>query len=129
MAKLAPGSQERKFILAVDDMMSFLNVIADVLGFKYDVGVAQDLLQAIRIIQKRHIDMLILDEGLPNMMGTDFLKRLRKLPSMADVPVLIISATVTVDVIAKASALGVSRVMSKPVDSQELLNTVNGILR
>jgi CheY-like chemotaxis protein len=110
----------RKFILAIDDVMSFLDTIAAVLGNDYDVGVAQDLVQAIKILKRRQVDLLFLDQGMHDMLGTEFLARLRKLPNLAEMPVVIISATVTQELLVRARTLGVKKVLAKPVGADDL---------
>ena len=62
-------------ILVVDDNPKFL---ADALPmYGYDVTVANDGLEALKILMNKTFDLILLDVMMPNMDGWDTLKAIR----------------------------------------------------
>jgi DNA-binding response OmpR family regulator len=88
----------------------------------YRVDVAADGLDALEQLQRGHRPALILlDLMLPRLDGEQFLKQVRMGP-FADVPVVVLSGHS--DGKNKAHALKVASYLNKPVEADELLNTV-----
>jgi DNA-binding response OmpR family regulator len=120
MEKTGKIHERRPFVLVLDDVLQFLNIVAGVLGDDYDVGVAQNSKQALRIMQKRPVNLLILDQGMHDIMGLDFLKNLRGISGMENLPVIFLSANITQDFIIEAKKLGVNYFLTKPVKADDL---------
>ncbi|MBA3453188.1 MAG: response regulator, partial [Deltaproteobacteria bacterium] len=72
---------------------------------------------ALAISTQQPLALITLDVHLPGMDGWEFLGRIKQVPSLMRVPVVIVSI---VDERAKAFALGASAVMHKPMSRQEL---------
>ena len=66
---------------------------------------------------------LILDHHLPRMTGLDLVERLRKEGNT--IPLLLITGAPSPAILARASTLGVEKVLEKPADEEELLNYVS----
>jgi CheY-like chemotaxis protein len=74
------------------------------------------------VLAQEHVPALItLDIMLPNMDGWEFLSRLKQMPTLKNVPVVIISIVADAD---KGFALGASRVMQKPISRQDLYESL-----
>ena len=71
-------------------------------------------------------DMVILDLGLPDISGFEVLKRIR---SVSDVPLLILTARADEDNIVKGLEMGADDYMTKPFKSMELLARVQALTR
>lgn len=81
--------------------------------------------------QLEGIDLMILDQRMPQTTGLDLLARLRHAPSARPVPrpaVLLISALMDDDLRRRAALLGVVEVIEKPVDPLRLLSRVQAAL-
>lgn len=65
---------------------------------------------------------LILDQHMPQMSGLDLAERLRR--TGAVVPLLLITGSPSAAILARASALGVEKVLDKPVREEDLLHFV-----
>lgn len=78
----------------------------------------------------RDADLLILDHRMPRETGLDFLDDLRGRAMNGRVapPVLLISAFLSDDLLARARALGVLEVLDKPVDPLRLIARVRAAL-
>lgn len=79
-------------------------------------------LEAISQLEKGDYDGLLLDLGLPDIDGTEIIEKLRP---FSQIPVLVISAKDSKEVIAKAFALGADDYIVKPFDNRNFLNRLN----
>ena len=93
----------------------------------YTPILAEDGLQALEILEKQHIDLIILDVMMPNMDGFTFAKELRD----ADIfiPILMISAKDTPADKRDGFLAGTDDYMVKPIDEQEFLLRIKALLR
>ena len=84
--------------------------------------------QALRILNGGdHIDAIILDLRMPVMDGFELLAQISKL-NYQSIPVIVLSANVTPDVVARLRGLNVNRIMEKPFEMDELLHNLNQIM-
>lgn len=115
------------FILVVDDDAKIRSVLGRGLRFEgYDVQLAADGQEALRIARAAPIDLVILDVMLPGMDGLEIARRLRRGMS---VPILMLTARDAVpDRIAGLDS-GADDYLIKPFDFEELLARVRALLR
>ncbi|MBQ4530323.1 MAG: response regulator [Lachnospiraceae bacterium] len=119
-----------KVILAIDDEEHILELLAYNLennGFK--VLTASSGEDGLEIIKKENIDLILLDIMLPGIDGMEMLKRLRKNPDTADLPVIMLTAKS--EEINKVLGLevGADDYISKPFGIYELVARVKAVLR
>jgi two-component system, cell cycle sensor histidine kinase and response regulator CckA len=112
-------------VLVADDNVTNLKLAAEILGGAgYRVRLANDSELALRSVQSKHPDLLLLDIRMPGMDGFELCRRLKADEATRDIPVIFLaSATETADK-ARAFELGAVDYVSKPVDAQELLARV-----
>jgi two-component system, chemotaxis family, response regulator Rcp1 len=91
--------------------------------------------QAMLAIQKRGPvtlgmpDLIILDLNLPKIDGMEILREIRKDPSMAKVPIAILTSSGALQDKVEAIASGANRFITKPVDLRSFVGTVGGSIR
>ncbi|MBE7081424.1 MAG: response regulator transcription factor [Clostridiales bacterium] len=115
-------------ILIVDDdknIRKLLQVVLERQGF--NVHLASDGLEALRVIDQVKIDLAIVDIMMPNIDGYEFTKTLRD--GNADLSVLMISAKDMVEDRKKGFMVGIDDYMTKPIDIEEFLLHVKALLR
>jgi putative two-component system response regulator len=78
-------------ILIVDDTAANIEVLSGLLG-DYRQRVAMDGATALRLVQARSPDLVLLDVMMPNMDGFEVCRRLRANPGTAEIPVIFITA-------------------------------------
>jgi DNA-binding response OmpR family regulator len=94
-------------------------------GYRVDVAVDGDA--ALARVQAGHVDLLVLDLGLPGMDGLEVCRRLRL--DLPDLPVLMLTArTDEVDFVVGLDA-GADDYVGKPFRLAELLARVRALLR
>lgn len=89
---------------------------------------ARDGREAIEFIGLNSYDVVLLDLGVPEVSGTEFLKRLRNQRG-ATVPVLVITARSGIDDKIKHLDLGADDYLCKPFDLRELDSRLGAVLR
>lgn len=94
----------------------------------YDTFFAGDALSSMSEARKNEPDLIILDLGLPAGDGFVVMERLKSIPSLSMIPVIVVSAR---DVLAnkeRALKAGAKAFLQKPVDNAELLKVIRQAL-
>jgi DNA-binding response OmpR family regulator len=114
-------------ILLVDDDAALLEVTSIVLASEgYRVLTAEDGVDALRVVGRDGLDLVVLDIMLPRMSGFEVLKKIRE---QSDVPVIMLTAkSQSVDKVVGLE-LGADDYITKPFDTKELLARIKAILR
>jgi two-component system response regulator MprA len=114
-------------ILVVDDDPSIRSVVSRGLRFEgYDVQIAGDGLEALRIAREMPLQMVVLDVMLPNLDGLEVCRRLRR---GGNTPIIMLTARDAVpDRIAGLDS-GADDYLIKPFDFEELLARIRALLR
>lgn len=117
------------FILEDDVMMQQrLKLLLLGIGYTADVLIfAQTLSEAINILKEHPISLALVDLGLPDGNGIDFIQTLRQEDSST--PVLVISAWSTQETILKAIQAGATGYILKERDDFEITLSIRNILR
>ncbi|MBN2078655.1 MAG: SpoIIE family protein phosphatase [Spirochaetes bacterium] len=118
-------------ILAVDDDPATLQVLKNQLSLHgYAVWGASGGTEALTMMESGlEPDMLILDVMMPKMSGLQVLRAVRERHSIADLPVLLLTAKGGVSDIATGLEAGANDYLAKPFDRVELLARVNTLTR
>jgi len=117
-------------ILVIDD--SSTNVVllnAVLLQYGYEVITAFSAKEAFRLLEKESPDLILLDLLMPEISGFDFLGEIKKKKKLKNIPVVIVSAVGSKENVSLTQELGAVSFINKPVNIEELLNTVSGLLR
>lgn len=119
-----------KVILAVDDEEHILELLVYNLesnGFR--VLTADSGEAGLEILKKEAVDLVLLDIMLPGIDGMEMLKRIRKNPDTAELPVIMLTAKS--EEINKVLGLevGADDYISKPFGIYELMARVKAVLR
>ena len=112
-------------VLVVDDDASVRESLRKVLAdLGYEVALAADSREAVEQFEGGHVDLLLLDIGLPVKNGWDAFERITN-----EAPVLpIIIITGQANQHDMAVAAGVGALMEKPLEVTELLSTMQELL-
>lgn len=114
----------RKHILIIDDDPHMLKVLKHHLSNKYDVATAVSGAIALRFLQKKKTNLILLDYAMPQMDGPAVLEQLHANPETQDIPVLFLTGASEKDKIQKALSLNPQGYLLKPVDQETLLERI-----
>ena len=114
-------------ILVVDDNPKFLSDALPMYG--YDVTVATDGLEALKILMNKTFDLILLDVMMPNMDGWDTLKAIRNNKKTQYIPVIMITAVSEDQKVVSGLKIGADDYIVKPFILPNLLARVEAVLR
>jgi two-component system, cell cycle sensor histidine kinase and response regulator CckA len=116
-------------VLIVDDTPANLQVLSDILRDEgLSVRLAPSGVFALRSVQVRHPDLILLDIRMPEMDGFAVCQRLREDPATAHIPVLFLSASQEPDERLEAFNVGGLDFIPKPFFASEVLARVSAHL-
>ena len=105
-----------KKILIVEDDSDIHNLIKDILEKEeYEVLSAYSGTEAILLIEKNDIDLILLDLMLPEIVGEEIIKK------VTDIPIIVISAKISTEDKVNSLTIGANDYITKPFDTDELL--------
>lgn len=115
-------------ILVVEDNKNLRKLMATYLKKNnYEPLEAEDGEQALDILDKNHVDLIITDIMMPNLDGFELTKQLRDANYM--IPILFVTAKESIDDKKKGFLIGADDYMVKPVDMDEMVLRVGVLLR
>ena len=74
-------------------------------------------------------DLLITDLNMPGMNGLEFIKEVRKLPNLRFMPILFLTTESQQSKRDEAKAAGASGWLIKPVNAEQLINTIKLVVK
>lgn len=112
-------------ILVVDDNEMNLDVLTRRLArHGYEVVGATGGQEALAIIEEQRIDLALFDVMMPEVSGLEALTKVRETQSLADLPVIMVTARSQREDVVTALELGANDYVTKPVDFPVLLARV-----
>ncbi len=121
------GSGRQKILVIEDDPVARADLEARLEANGYIVARAADA-SAMTVVNRERPDLILLDLGLPAGDGFLVLERLRKIESLAAIPVLVITGRSDAETRKRVEALGVPPVLVKPVPTEALLAAISEAL-
>jgi signal transduction histidine kinase len=119
------GAHQR--VLLVDDNNDVAEVMGEVLSAAdYDVAVAHDGAEALRLAERFRPDIAVLDLGLPVMDGYELARRLHDSPEGNHIRLVAVTGYGQPQDRARSEAAGFAEHLVKPVDVDVLLAAVAG---
>ena len=113
-------------IMVVEDNAFDLKFLSETLKKAgYQVRSASDGELALRSLQAKLPDLILLDINLPGMKGVELCRRLKADPETRDLPVIFISAADEIDLKVKALEAGGIDYITKPIEPLEVLVRIN----
>jgi len=110
-------------VLCVDDEPGLLRSLRWLLRGQYEVAVASSGFDGLALLGAENFDVIISDQRMPGMTGTEFLERAREV-SPRSIRLLLTGYSDFNAVLSSVNDSEVFRFISKPWDNQKLLETV-----
>ena len=117
-----------KKILIVEDDPVARQLLNAKLKVAYQVVMTGDAMAAFTEARRHSPDLVILDLGLPAGGGFSVLQRLKSIPALSVIPVLVVSGLEQSVHEPKALAAGADAYLQKPADDAQLLAKVKELL-
>ena len=112
-------------VAVVDDNADNRLIIRTILEDQYEIFEFSSGIEAIQGFRKNRPDVVILDISLPEMDGTEILRRIREDAELHDLPVVALTAHAMVGDREKYLAAGFNDYVAKPIlDMNVLFSTI-----
>lgn len=112
------------FVVEDDEAVGSMLVLTLLLESPYQALLVTDGFQALKVVHDLKPSLFLLDYQLPGMDGIALYDRLHAITDLADIPAIIISATLPRQALQERHLTGVA----KPFDVDQLLHTIDKLL-
>lgn len=119
---------KKQTILAVDDTLVNIDVVKGVLAQDYLVQAALNGKMALKIIEKKKPDLILLDVMMPEMDGYELCQILKSQEETKDIPIIFLTAKAQADDETKGLSLGAVDYITKPISPPILKERVKNHL-
>jgi len=117
-------------ILVVEDNAMNMELAVDLLTLQgYDVVAARTGQEALEIVEKERLDLILMDVQLPGMDGLTVTKKIRQNPKTKDIPIVALTAHAMKGDEERILRHGCTGYISKPIDTREFTKAVEGYIR
>ena len=113
-------------LLIVDDELGARQSLEVILEDDYRVLTAVDGQEALEVLQKEAVDLVLLDVNMPDMDGLEVLEKVKELDEGIDV--IMVSALNLARKAADAIKSGAYDYITKPYEPEDILSTVNRVI-
>ena len=118
---------EKKNILVVDDEKEIAELIEiHLMSQDYNVTKAKNGVEALKLLDENHFDLVLLDVMMPKMDGKETLKKIRE---KSNVPVIMVTAKTSEKDKVEGLTLSADDYVTKPIKPLELIARVKAQLR
>ncbi len=118
--------ETRYKILIVDDYVRNVQLLQDTLELEgIDTIAAYDGQEAIDILEKESVDLILLDVFMPVLDGFKACQIIKENPATSEIPVIFITARSESQDIVKGFNIGAVDYITKPFNTKELISRIN----
>jgi DNA-binding response OmpR family regulator len=120
----------KPIVLIVDDDTDASRAVVRLLQkYDYELLTAGGGIEALDVLAKQPVDILVLDVMMPDMTGLEVCEKLRHQPRFADLPIILLTGLDDFETRHAGMKLGVSEFLCKPFPHQELVSRIDAQLR
>ncbi len=120
----------KKKILIVEDDLDVIDLLlSQVKALGYDSIVASDGLQAVDLATSQLPHLILMDINMPEMDGLEATRLIRQNPQTRSIPILAITAGVSIGIKEECSQAGCDDFMAKPFTYEQLIPRIRKLLK
>ena len=112
-------------ILLVDDNNVSLSLAKNMLSDKYEIFAVISGEQAIKFLEKKDVDLILLDINMPDMSGFETLKQIREMPDQVNTPIIFLTSDSNPETERKCFEMGAFDYIVKPFQKITLCSRVS----
>lgn len=116
-------------ILIIEDEATFREFMSLALNMEgYHVESVSSGEAALRVLNEKPPDLVMLDLSMPDVSGWDILQHIRAMPSLSQLPVVVVTANADEDTRRRSHREHVDSLLVKPVSLDEILAVLENLL-
>lgn len=127
-AEAAAEEKRKKHILIVDDDSRMLRLLQGYLAERYELATAINGRVAMKFLETKETDLVLLDYEMPDENGAAVLEKIRANEKTKNLPVVFLTGVTEGNKIKDVLALKPQGYLLKPVDMEKLSSTIKGVL-
>lgn len=119
-------------ILIVDDSKLNLNIAQDILVKNYiqcDILLADSGEQCLKILESKHVDIILLDIVMPGLSGIDVLEKIKSNNKYRNINVIMLTSLTNRDVLKHCFEYGANDFINKPIETTEFIARIKASIR
>jgi two-component system chemotaxis response regulator CheY len=121
-----------KKVLIIDDSSTMRKIVTRSLrqaGLDFDTILeAGDGQEALQLLGKESVDIILSDINMPNMDGIEFLRQKSANAAIKGIPVVMITTEAGADILAEAKSLGAKGSIKKPFTPEQVSEVLGGLM-
>lgn len=122
------AASKRKHILVVDDDFRMLKLVKRYLEDRYDVATAINGKVALKFLQTKMTNLILLDYEMPEENGPAVLEKLRAHPITSNIPVIFLTGINDSKKIRQVLSLKPQGYLLKPIEHDKLINEIQKVI-
>jgi DNA-binding response OmpR family regulator/two-component sensor histidine kinase len=123
-----PHENPQYNILLVEDNEELLMLMKTLLSYKYNVFTATTGLEALEVIGKEQVHVVVSDVMMPEMDGNELTRHIKSTPHLSHLPVILISAKTSEEEQKHSLSIGADDYLTKPFHLSDLKSRINAII-
>jgi CheY-like chemotaxis protein len=117
-------------ILAVEDEPEYLEMLQEVMtGLGHSITIAVNGAEALDLLDRQKIDVVVSDVKMPSMNGLEFHRRLRAKPDYVNTPFIFLTGVDDITQVKAACKADCDLLLQKPFPIDKLLQLFSGQLK
>lgn len=118
-----------RVLLAEDNQINSAVIVKILSNHGVDVATAFNGLEALEYLKKDTVDLVLMDIGMPQMDGISTTKAIRNGETLTkDVPIIAFTGNACKEEIARYQGAGMNAHVAKPVNTLQLIQTINSLV-
>ncbi|MGN1305855.1 MAG: response regulator [Oscillospiraceae bacterium] len=122
------AATERKHIVVVDDDKNILKLLKAALEDKYDVTSIAGGRMALKFLETKTPDLIFLDYEMPVENGPEVFRKIKKIESAKDIPVVFLTGIAEREKITEVLSLKPQGYLLKPINMERVNETIKSLL-
>jgi len=116
-----------KILIVDDDPVVRLLMQECLAGFGFEVAALKSGRECLEHLAVSQPDLLVLDLLMPDMSGIDVMRKLKESPTLAALPVIVLSAHNDTERLLESSVVHPDGILQKPFAVKDILEVVRGL--
>ena len=129
--RIPSTTRSKRLILVVEDNELNREILCSLLEEEYELLKAKNGLEGLELLRahSRELSLVLLDVYMPVCNGFEFLERRREDPQLEQIPVIVTTASNTMEDEIRTLELGANDFVTKPYNYEIVRNRINNVIR